>query len=114
MAPMPESPSTTRGRLMDERGRLVDQLRQLGVGEGADLAFDENFADSSQVTAERSEIEAVAGTLRDTLQEIEEALAKLDDGTYGRCEHCGKAIAEARLEAMPSARLCINCASSRR
>ena len=50
----------------------------------------------------------------DTLREIEDALSKFDAGTYGRCESCGNQIAEARLEAMPAARLCIDCASHRR
>ena len=48
------------------------------------------------------------GSLLETLQEIEDALRKFDAGTYGTCESCGKQIAEARLEAMPSARLCID------
>ena len=100
-----------RAQLQEERARLRDQLEQMGVGSGN---LDGNFADSSQVTAERGELEALAGTLSETLDEIESALAKLDDGTYGRCEECGGAIAEARLEAMPAARLCITCASKRR
>jgi DnaK suppressor protein len=100
-----------RAQLQEERARLRDQLEQMGVGSGN---LDGNFADSSQVTAERGELEALAGTLSETLEEIESALTKLDDGTYGRCEECGGAIAEARLEAMPAARLCITCASKRR
>ena len=100
-----------RAQLQTERDRLRDQLAQMGVG-AANL--DEGFADSSQVTAERGEIEALAGSLADTLQEIEDALAKLDAGTYGQCEECGGVIAEARLEAKPAARLCIACASQRK
>jgi len=45
--------------------------------------------------------------------EVEHALAKFEEGTYGRCENCGQPIAPARLEAKPGARLCINCASRR-
>jgi RNA polymerase-binding transcription factor DksA len=41
-------------------------------------------------------------------------LAKFDHGTYGECESCHRRIPEARLEAMPAARLCIECASQRR
>jgi DnaK suppressor protein len=41
-------------------------------------------------------------------------LGKFAAGTYGLCESCGEPIAEARLEAMPAARLCITCASKRR
>jgi RNA polymerase-binding transcription factor DksA len=102
-----------RAQLQEERDRLVAQLRKLGHGPDPDLTFDEGFADSSQVTAERGEIDALAVSLEDTLEDIEVALQKLDDGTYGRCEGCGGPIAEARLEAMPAARLCITCASKR-
>jgi DnaK suppressor protein len=103
-----------RAQLQEERDRLRHRLEELGQGSDADLSFDEGFADSSQVTAERGELEALTGTLSDTLGEIETALHKLDEGTYGRCESCGGPIAEARLEAMPAARLCITCASKPR
>ena len=103
-----------RDQLQEERDRLRDQLERLGRGSGARLDFDENFADSGQVTAERGEVDALAGQLDETLAEIEDALAKFDAGTYGDCESCGQHIAEARLEAMPAARFCIDCASSRR
>jgi DnaK suppressor protein len=103
-----------RDQLRGERDRLLDQLRQMGRGPEGSLAFDEGFADSGQVTAERGEVDALAGTLLETLQEIEDALAKFDAGTYGQCESCGNAISEPRLEAMPAARLCITCASNRR
>ena len=46
--------------------------------------------------------------------DIDDALAKLDAGTYGVCEECGRPIGEARLQAMPAARLCIEHASARR
>jgi DnaK suppressor protein len=103
-----------RDQLQEERDRLRDQLQRLGHGAGRRLDFDENFADSGQVTAERGEVEALAGKLDETLSEIEDALAKFDAGTYGECESCHQRIADARLEAMPAARLCINCASKRR
>jgi RNA polymerase-binding transcription factor DksA len=100
-----------RAQLTAERDRVSGQLKELGVERAS---FDEGFADSGQVTAERGEVEALAGTLRDTLQEIDTALTKLEQGTYGQCETCGGPIAEARLEAMPAARQCISCASKRR
>ena len=98
-------------QLTAEKERVTDQLRELGVERSS---FDEGFADSGQVTAERGEVEALAGTLRDTLQDIDDALGKIEAGTYGLCESCGAPIAQARLEAMPMARLCIACASKRR
>jgi RNA polymerase-binding protein DksA len=103
--------ASLRAQLVSERDRVHDQLDKLGVSRDS---FDEGFADSGQVTAERSEVEALAGTLRETLTDIDAALAKFESGTYGICESCGGPIGEARLEAMPAARLCIKCASQRR
>jgi len=71
-------------------------------------AFDENFADSGQVAAEQGEHRALLGRLQETLTDVDRALAKLDDGTYGKCEVCGEEIADARLEALPASRYCIN------
>ena len=103
--------ATRRAQLQAEHDRLTGQLLDLGLDRAS---FDEGFADSGQVTAERGEVEALAGTLRETLQDIDAALGKIEQGTYGLCESCGRPIAEARLEAMPTARMCIACASKRR
>ena len=102
-----------RAALDEERAQLRHQLADLGFGDDGGLAYDQNFADSSQVTAERGEVEALANSLKETLAEVEHALAKFEEGTYGLCENCGEPIAPARLEAKPGARLCINCASRR-
>ena len=106
--------ASRRDQLAEERDRLRDQLKQLGRVPDAGLDFDEGFADSGQVTAERGEVDALAGKLVETLEETEDALAKFDAGTYGNCESCGQPIGEARLDAMPAARLCISCASKPR
>ena len=98
-----------RALLEAERDALRTELADLGG-----LDYDANFADTSQVTAERGEAEALANTLRESLEEVEHALSKLDDGTYGKCEVCDEEIAAARLEAMPAARHCITHASTRR
>ena len=103
--------SSRRAQLVAERDRVQDQLQELGVDRNS---FDEGFADSGQVTAERGEVEALVGTLRETLTDIDAALAKFERGTYGICENCGGPIGDARLEAMPMARLCMACASKRR
>jgi len=100
-----------RDQLTAERERLWGQLTELGVERDS---FDEGFADSGQVTAERGEVDALASTLLENMKDVDDALAKLEQGTYGRCEVCGKPIAEARLEAMPSARTCIEHASTAR
>lgn len=106
--------ATIRAQLEVERDRLRERLHELGLGADDALDFDGGFADSSQVTAERGEMEALAGTLNDTLREVEDAVTKLDDGIYGRCEACEGPIPQARLAAKPAARLCIACASKSR
>jgi DnaK suppressor protein len=100
-----------RAVLAAERERLTTELEAMGVDRGTN---DSGFADSGQVTAERGEVDALVGSLTETLGDIDNALAKIESGTYGTCERCGKPIGEARLEAMPAARLCIECASARR
>lgn len=50
---------------------------------------------------------------RDKVQAIDDALARVDEGTYGACESCESDIAEGRLEALPFTRLCINCQAER-
>jgi DnaK suppressor protein len=110
-APATEPGTDYRQLLEDERAHLRRQLAELGYGDDGGLNYDPNFADSSQVTAERGEAEALAGELMDALAEVETAIARLADGTYGRCERCGQAISPARLEAKPAARRCIACAS---
>ncbi len=102
-----------RASLEEERAKLVQQLADLGEGPEGSLAFDQNFADSSQVTAERAEVEALVGSLRESLDDVEHALAKFEAGTYGLCETCGQPIPPARLEAKPAARYCIEHAGRR-
>jgi DnaK suppressor protein len=102
-----------RAVLEDERKSLRAQLAEIGYG-AAGLDYDPNFADSSQVSAERGETEVLANTLLESLREVEHALAKFDDQGYGVCESCHQPIAPARLEAKPEARLCITCAAARR
>ena len=100
--------SQVRTALETERVELLAQLAE----HGADVPFDENFADSGQVAAEQGEHRALVGRLQETLRDVDIALKKLDEGTFGKCEVCGEDIAEARLEAMPAARYCINHAGA--
>ena len=91
--------------LIEERDRITQQIDDLGEGEDAAPAFDENFADSGQVSAEQTENRSLATSLQDQLEEIEHALAKFPLGTYGICEVSGEPIAVDRLEAMPATRV---------
>jgi DnaK suppressor protein len=110
-APAAEPEVDYRQLLEVERAHLQRQLGELGFGDAGGLHYDPNFADSSQVTAERGEAEALAGELNEALGEVEAAIGRLAAGTYGLCERCGRPIAPARLEAMPAARRDIACAS---
>ena len=98
---------TLRAQLEDERASLRQQLIDLGAGETA-MSFDENFADSGQVAAEQGENRMLVASLSDQLRDVERALAKFDRAEYGKCETCGNEISDARLEAMPAARYCID------
>jgi RNA polymerase-binding transcription factor DksA len=62
---------------------------------------------------ERELAEVSAARARRAVQAIDDALARMDDGSYGICASCGKAIPAARLEALPYARTCVACASGR-
>jgi RNA polymerase-binding transcription factor DksA len=97
-----------RDSLTEERENLRAHLSELEAGNEKSLTFDENFADSGQVAAEQGEAKVLAASLREQLADVERALGKIDSGKYGKCEVCGDDIAEARLEAMPATRYCIN------
>jgi RNA polymerase-binding protein DksA len=104
-----EKLSVYRPLLESERVELSERLAEFGEG-GTGLNYDSNFADSSQVTAERGEVDRLILELKDALTLVDSALNKIEHGTYGICENCGAEISEARLEAKPSARYCIDCA----
>lgn len=81
----------------------VDLLRGSNdvVGDEVDAALETAAGEASSQLAELESRELVA---------IENALARMKDGTYGRCDSCEKAIAPPRLNALPYATLCIQCA----
>lgn len=100
--------TSVRAALADEREDLTRRLSELTADGSAAPDFDENFADHAQVTAEQVENATLAASLRDQLADVDAALGRLEDGTYGTCEVCGQPISAARLEAMPSTRYCID------
>ncbi len=101
-----------RQTLEEEKVSLLQKLEEMGFG-GSGLEYDDNFADSSQVTAERGEAETLVSQLREALADVELALSKIDSNRYGLCDSCGAAISTARLEAIPTAKLCITCVAQR-
>ena len=101
-----------RAVLTEQRANLREEIE----GQGADPESDEvifvddaGFSDRSHSTEERSKLISVVRALRSNLRDVDRALAKMDAGTYGTCERCGKPIAPERLEALPWAVLCIAC-----
>src|SRR5260221_11628312 len=104
-----------RARLEAARTRLEEKRRAAqdlvsGTPEEAvqELAtYDQHLADQGTETFERERDLSVLQRVEAQLREVDDALARLDAGTYGRCEICGKEIGEARLEAMPAARYCL-------
>ena len=72
-----------------------------------EMAFDEEYADAGSATFERERDLSLVNNLRDLIDRIDKALAKMEDGTYGLCDRCGKPIEKLRLKALPYANLCI-------
>jgi RNA polymerase-binding transcription factor DksA len=100
-------------RLRAERDHLVHQLSELGANEDGDLSrdveFEEGFADAAAATAERTEVIGIVESIKRMLDEVDAALVRVDEGTYGTCARCGKAIPEARLEFRPESIYCVDC-----
>ena len=74
-------------------------------------ADDEHDPEGATIAFERSQIAALVQQTQTHLAEVDAALGRVADGTYGSCERCGRRIAESRLEARPRARTCIACAT---
>ena len=106
-----------RQRLADERARLdgvkstfdeeglTEQSENDSVGELS--SYDQHQADMGTETFEREKDLSILEQVEAELADVEHALRRLDDGTYGTCEVCGKPIPDERLEAMPATRLCV-------
>lgn len=109
--------NSIRASLEAERATVERQLAEYGAtaeDEGVDLSVEEGFADSAHATTERSEVLSLIEQLHSTHAEIADALHRIDAGTYGKCESCGQDIPGERLEAIPTARLCVRCKQSAR
>lgn len=104
-----------RENLEDQHTRLVAQLGELGATPSGDLHANlnegEGFADAAATTAERTERLGVVDTLKGQLEEVDRALKRIAEGTYGICANCGRPIPPERLEARPESTLCVTCKS---
>jgi RNA polymerase-binding transcription factor DksA len=72
---------------------------------------DEHDPEGATIAFERAQIAALVRDSRVLLSELDVALARVDDGSYGICTRCGSAIAAERLVALPSTATCIGCAA---
>jgi DnaK suppressor protein len=106
-------PNQIRSRLEAEKKRITSELDQLESGHPLeDRREGSPFGKREEEATEALELEkrlALEKRLRDLLTEVERALGKIDEGTYGFCDVCNLAIDPARLEALPQANLCMSC-----
>jgi RNA polymerase-binding transcription factor DksA len=105
-----------RERLLEARGRLTNAVDflvrenpgSLGDELGEPTGLDNHLGDTASATYDRELDEGLEEGAQQTLKDIDDALRKIENGSYGTCEVCGKAIAPERLAAIPWARLCID------
>lgn len=107
-------PEVARRLLTDERAEAVRTLRGLDADFDAIVdasrdsnADDEHDPEGQTIGFERAQLASVLDQARARLAELDAAVSRVADGSYGRCEVCGAPIGEARLQARPAARTCI-------
>ncbi len=106
-----------RGLLLEERGRVVAAIQNLHDDHpgtisdetGEDAVYDNHLADTATETYDRELDYSLEENSENVLGEIDAALKRIEDGTYGICTNCGTQIPAERLEARPWATLCISC-----
>jgi len=97
-----------RASLNAERERLLAELGQ-PIENPGQMTYGSQAAAASQVFEQQRDL-ALRDRSRLELSRVEAALRSIDDGTYGLCTNCGKPIGAERLEAIPWAPMCIDCA----
>ena len=111
-----------RKRLEEERERLEGLVRDIETEReevrltetSSDRSPDPNTAEGGSLAFEMEKELSLWQNAQDILSKIEEAIGRIDDGTYGTCDECGNAIPVARLDAIPYTKLCVDCSASRR
>jgi len=107
-----------RTLLLQERARIHGDIEALddsisyddtGTGQSELADYDQHPADAGTDTFEKEKDLAVRDNWRGIIGQIDEALGKIDRGTYGICDRCGREISEARLGANPHAIYCVDC-----
>jgi DnaK suppressor protein len=111
---MPIPYDQMKSALLAERAALTDQLNQISVvvrEEG--VGYSTHPADDATLAFDQARDLAVQQNTQATLRLVEDALVRLDNGTYGLCVDCGAEIDAARLKAIPYAAMCLTCQSKR-
>jgi RNA polymerase-binding protein DksA len=105
-----------RDMLLEERDRVTAAITHLHEDKSGSIedeteeeTYDNHLADSATATLNREIDYTLEENAEHVLQAINEALERIDEGTFGTCRRCGKPIAEERLEAIPYANRCIDC-----
>jgi DnaK suppressor protein len=105
-----------RQRLLLERERLEHEIAELDADLSESLEdsseespYDQHMAETAAVTLDREIDLTLQENALASVAQIDRALAKLENGSYGKCDKCGKPIGEDRLQAAPFATLCIDC-----
>jgi RNA polymerase-binding transcription factor DksA len=93
-----------------EAATLAGDLEALFAASRDSNADDEHDPEGATVGFERAQLTALLTATRERVAEVDDALRRVDAGTYGVCEGCGQPIAEDRLAARPFARRCMACA----
>ena len=106
---MPFSYERAKRELLEEQTKLEEQLRQLEAAKYESVGYSNHMADDATDAFDQAVDVALKRTVEASLEEIERALAKFDDGTFGICEACGGRIDRARLEVLPQAMYCLDC-----
>ncbi len=107
----PRIPDMVAMRALErERQRLRDELRHQELVEQEHPTTGNHMADDATEVSEQAKTLALRRHLEGMLQEIDRAIVRAQRGMYGVCERCGKSISKERLQVMPSASLCIECA----
>jgi RNA polymerase-binding protein DksA len=104
-------------RLASERSDLARQVKELDEESfqatqsdmTGEVGLDDDFADAGSATFDRENALSIGNNIRDLINQIDNAIRRIDEGTYGTCERCGRPIDAARLKALPHASLCMDC-----
>ncbi len=96
-------------QLKEENKRLKTELSAFQVNDRGAIGYSTHQADDATEAFEQAKGLTLRQNTERLLQQVESALARFDDGTYGLCCDCGRPIDPARLEALPYAQLCLAC-----